>query len=129
VVLLRFRVEIGLARRKQQVDAGGGELVAVILQGTRIEVEVVTGSELQTVDENAGDDGIAVRARLGHQRDVAGVQVAHGGYENDPATIRQRPTQLRDLGVNLHTLTEGVYSCESRKERFAGRGFFCYGHQ
>ena len=102
VVLLRLGVEIALGGCKKDVDAGRGELLAILLQGARIKVEVVTGSELQAVDENAGDDGVSVGARRGHQRDVAGVQVAHGRDKNDPATLHQRLTQLGDRGVNLH---------------------------
>jgi hypothetical protein len=40
---------------------------------------------LQAIDEDAGDHGVAVRARLFHQADVPGVQVAHGRHEDDAA--------------------------------------------
>src|SRR5690606_15363995 len=48
-----------------------------------VAAEVLALTELQAVDEDAGDDRVGVLARFVHQRDVALVQVAHGGDEGD----------------------------------------------
>ena len=48
-VFLRFRVKIGLGRREQYVDAGGGQLVAVGLESARVLVEILVRPELQAI--------------------------------------------------------------------------------
>jgi len=45
-------------------------------------------------------------ASLAHQRDVAGVQVAHGRHEGDPALALQRGAQGIYFGVDLHVLVQ-----------------------
>ena len=97
-VFLRLRVEIGLGRREQDVDAGGCQLVAVGLEGARVFVEILVRAELQAIDEDRGDHGVAVGARLFHQADVTGVQVAHGRHENDAAASLERRAQVGDGG-------------------------------
>ena len=56
------------ARREQHVDAVSLELDAVGFERTWIPIEILVGAELQPVDEDAGDDAIAVAPRDFHQR-------------------------------------------------------------
>ena len=84
------------------VDADGAELRAVVGEGARILVKVLVRAELQAIDEDAGDHGVAVRARLFHQGDVPSVQVAHGRDEDDTAAVSQGGAQIGDCCVNLH---------------------------
>ena len=73
LVLLGFGVEIGFCRGEQHVHAGLAQFCAVGFEGTRIFVEIFARTELQTVDEDAGDDRVAEGACLLHQRNMAGV--------------------------------------------------------
>jgi outer membrane murein-binding lipoprotein Lpp len=94
---------------ESQVKETKGELTAAKerhdsavreLQG--IAVKVVIRPELESIDEDAGDHGVAVLPCLGHQRDVAGVQVAHGRHENDATAALQRRAQVGDAGMDSH---------------------------
>ena len=67
------------ARRRLRLLESG----AVGLERARIAVEVLVRSELQPVDEDARDDGVAVLRAMLHQRQVARVQVAHRRHERD----------------------------------------------
>jgi hypothetical protein len=87
VVLLRLRVEVSLRGSKQQVDTGRGELVAIGLKRAWIAVEIVSRSELETIHENACHDGVAVSASVGHQGNVAGMQIAHGRHKSDTTAL------------------------------------------
>ncbi len=78
---LRLGVQVTLVGRKHHVATGGGELVAVGLQGAGVGVEVFVGAELQPVDEDAGHGHVTQRHGLAHQIQVTVVQVAHGGHE------------------------------------------------
>jgi hypothetical protein len=51
--------------------------------------------ELQAIDENAGDDRVAKRARVAHEFDMPGVQVAHRRYEGDAPGHREALSQFR----------------------------------
>ena len=63
-VLLWLGVEIILSWRKQDIDAGGNQLVAIRLEGARVFVEIVGGGKLQAIDKNAGNHRVAVGAGL-----------------------------------------------------------------
>jgi hypothetical protein len=65
-------------------------------QCARVLVEVFAGAELQAVDENAGDHRVAMLTRQFHQRQVARVQVAHGGHERHAQLAAQLITQFLD---------------------------------
>ena len=103
-ILLRLRIELFFARREKYIHADGCELFAVIGKGTRIAVKVFVRPELQAVDEKAGAYCVAELARLGHQRKVAFVQVAHGRRKSDASAGSQSRTQFGDGGVDLHGL-------------------------
>ena len=62
----------------------------------RIRVEVLIGSELSGIDENADEDDIASKAGLSNQAEVALVEIAHGGHEayrvpSRPPGVTPRP--------------------------------------
>ena len=101
-IRLRLGVKVGLGRREQHADAGGGELVAVGLESARVLVEILVRAELQAIDEDRGDHGVAVGAGLFHQADVAGVEVAHGRHEDEAAAPLERRPQVGDAGMDLH---------------------------
>jgi len=98
-----MRVHLGLVGREQVVDARRGQLVAVGLETARIFLEVLAGPELQPVDEDGGHHGVAVVARLLHQRDVPFVEVAHGRHQRNPAGRFQRGAQAGNGLVDLHS--------------------------
>lgn len=52
-------------------------------EGARVFVQVFAGAELQRVDENARHHEVGSLRRLGDQRYVAAVQVAHGRHEGN----------------------------------------------
>ena len=89
---LRLGVEFGIGGRKHHVGPGCGEFVEIGLQSTRIAGQIFVGAELQRVDENAHHYALAQLPRLFDQRDMPGVQVAHGGDEGDAAHARQPGT-------------------------------------
>jgi hypothetical protein len=82
---LRRRIHLLLLRREQHVDAFALETLTIGLHGSRVAVEILVRPELQPVDENARDDGVAVLAGDPAQRKMAGVQVAHRRHERYPA--------------------------------------------
>jgi hypothetical protein len=92
------------------VDLGRFELRAIRREGARVFVEILAGTELQPVDEDRREDDIGMFPRLGHQRDMAGVQIAHRRHHrhfaprvaNVVAERRARRPQAGDRGVNLH---------------------------
>ena len=84
------------------VDAGGGELRAIVFEGARVFVEVFAGAELQAVHEDAGDHHVGVLAGLTHQIEMAVVEVAHRGHESDAAGVGEGGPQAGDGRVDLH---------------------------
>ena len=86
-------------RREQDVDAFALEPAAIRFERARIAVEVLVRPELQPVDEDAGDDAVAVRARDAHQREMALVQVAHRRHERHLVGARE-PLAQRFRGFN-----------------------------
>jgi hypothetical protein len=67
-----------------QIDALGGELFKVRLQRTGVFGEVLVWAELLRIYKDINDYGLPVSARLPRQRDMPGMQRAHGGNENHP---------------------------------------------
>ena len=58
--------------------------------------------KLQTVHKDAGHDHIAMLAGLLNQREMAFMQIAHGGHKSRAAAARKGGAQVGD-GVNdLH---------------------------
>ena len=74
----------------------GGELVAVVLEGARILVEVLALAELQAVDEDRRDHEGRVLLRDRHQPQVPVVDVAHGGHAGHPRLALEPLAQLLD---------------------------------
>ena len=92
-IQLRHRIHFVLARREQHVDAALLELDAVGFERTRIPIEILVGAELQPIDEDAGDDAIAVAARDFHQRHMPGVQVTHCRHKCNALRLREAIAQ------------------------------------
>jgi len=57
----------------------------VVVERSRVGVEVVAAVELQRVDEDADHHHIGVPARFGHECEVAVVQGTHRRYQRDGA--------------------------------------------
>ena len=93
---------------------------AIGLEGARITVEILIRAKLQAVDENAGDNRIAVRARLSHQRQMTRVQVAHGRYENDASALLERVAEFRNGSVDLHRKAFRMTMTENEKKQEYG---------
>ncbi len=79
---------------KDQVATRGPQQVAITLEGTRVSVEIFVRGKLQAVDEDARHHRAAGLPGALDQREVAGVQVAHGGYEGCASSPRQGLPQL-----------------------------------
>ena len=90
--------------------------LAVALQRARVGVEVLVRRELQPVHEDARHHRARRAARPSHQRQVALVQVAHGGHEGRACGAGQRAAQVGDGVDDLH----GCGPVSSRARR--GRG-------
>ena len=56
-----------------------------VVEGARVVGDVVGVAELERVDEDAHDHHVALGPGPRHEREVAGVQRAHGGHEADGA--------------------------------------------
>ncbi len=98
------RVHLLRGGREDDVDARLlGELEVARLV-SRVAAEINGSRELGRVHEEAHDDGVALGARGGEQREVAGMQRAHRGDEADGAVAarRERGAHLRDRPGDLH---------------------------
>ncbi len=99
---LGLRVQVLLGRREQHVHAFLFQFFHVGLEGARVLVEVFVGAELQAVDEDGRDHRIAMLARQSHQRQVALVQVAHGGNKGGAQLTAELVTQFFNGGDDFH---------------------------
>ena len=73
---------------EDDIDAALLGQVAVLLQITRVFLEILTLAELGRVDEDRENQDVAPRAALLEQREMSPVQEAHGRYErNGPARL------------------------------------------
>jgi hypothetical protein len=89
------------------LDPGGFQLGAIVGECTRVFFEILAGTELQAVDEDGGDHLVGMPARLGHQRDMAFVQVAHGRHQrHTPGPGPCRP-HAGDGIVDQHVASAG----------------------
>ena len=73
--------------------AGGSQRRTAFLvrrERTRVVVRVLVGTELQRIDEDAGDHEVGALAGFLHQRDMTGVEVAHGRHETDAFALAAR---------------------------------------
>ena len=75
------RIHVLRGRGPHEVRSHRFERVHVRLQGSRIGVEVLSGSELGRVDEDRDDDVVGERVGLSHELQVSGVQGTHGHHE------------------------------------------------
>ena len=75
------RIHVLRGRGPHEVRSHRFERVHVRLQGSRIGVEVLSGSELGRVDEDRDDDVVGERVGLSHELQVPGVQGTHGHHE------------------------------------------------
>ena len=75
------RIHVLRGRGPHEVRSHSFERVHVRLQGSRIGVEVLSGSELGRVDEDRDDDVVGERVGLSHELQVSGVQGTHGHHE------------------------------------------------
>ena len=86
-----LRVDLLDGGRVDEVDAGLGGQPQVALLVARIAVEVLAGTELGRVDEEAHHDHVALGAGGAQQREVALVQIAHRRHQPDRPPL---PAQL-----------------------------------
>ncbi|MCY1455367.1 hypothetical protein D9M71_724980 [compost metagenome] len=80
--------------------AGFEQLLLVGGEGARVLVEVFAGTELQRIDEDAGDHEVGALTGLGHQCGMPGVEIAHGRHQGDAlafaASAGDRGAQFAD---------------------------------
>ena len=85
VALRHARIERFFIGRKHHRHALAFEFVGILLQGARILVEIFALAELQPVDENAHHHVVGALFGFAHQRQMALVQIAHGGHKGHGA--------------------------------------------
>ena len=98
------------------IDTCCDEFFAVCREGTRIFLKILTKTKLQPVNEDCRDDGIAVLACLAHQRDMAVMEVPHGGYQHPAAGVFQCLAQAGDTfmveaGINRNQESTRINTC------------------
>lgn len=93
---LRNRIDGVLVRSEQDVATGIGECPGILSERARIAIEVLSGAELQAVDEDAGDHGSAELAGAVDESKVAVMQVAHGRHEHGAPLTSKQPAQFSD---------------------------------
>src|SRR5438552_1939865 len=106
------RVHLLFLRREQNVDAFTLQTLAIGFERARITVEVLVRPELQPVNENAGDDRVAVFLSDAHELQMALVQIAHRRHERDSTGIGKKLVQLGGSGRDLHAFKsplDGVF--------------------
>ncbi len=75
-------------RHEQTIDSPGSGEFAVALEVAGIAREILVGTELEWIDENADDDTVGELACAIHQAQVALVKVSHRGNETDRMGMR-----------------------------------------
>ena len=99
---LRLGVELRLVRREHEVAADAAQHLAVVLERARIGVEIFVRRELQPVHEDARDDRSAALLGELDEREVARVQVAHGGHEGGVGGACEGQAQFGDGVDDAH---------------------------
>jgi hypothetical protein len=102
---LRLWVHDPDTRREQQIGALFLEHLGIARQRARIAVEVFTGTKLQRVDEDTHHHPVGQLAGDLDQRQMAGVQIAHGRHEGHIAAASpdlHLGTQRADLVDSDH---------------------------
>ncbi len=94
---LPVRVHVGRGRSEHDLDALGAQQFEVVVERARVGIEILSRAELQGIDEDRHDDD-AARHPLGgpHQGQMALVQRAHRGHQDDPSPGRSK--RARDGG-------------------------------
>ena len=99
---LRLGVQVFFTRRKQHIAASRCQPLGVSVKGARVTVKVLMRGKLQAVHKNAGHHHIAQRFGLLHQRNVAVMQVAHGGHKGRFLKAVECFSQFSDGVNNVH---------------------------
>ncbi len=81
------RIQFRRRRHEQHIQPLCLELRPILLQGTRIVLEILAGAELRGIDEDAGDRACAVARRFLYQAQMPRVYVAHGGHQRHAPPI------------------------------------------
>ena len=102
LVFLRLRIKLTLVGRKKHIDPRRDKPRTIVLEGTRILVEILVRAELQAIHEDAGDHRITEPACLLHQGNMSGVQVAHGRNKNNASAIFQRGAKISNGRMDQH---------------------------
>ncbi len=87
-------IELRGLRGVQQIDAGLTQSPGIGFERAGIALEVLAGSELGGIDEQADHHVLGTRHRVLDQAHVPRVEVAHGRDQRDPAAAR---APARDL--------------------------------
>ena len=85
--LLDMGIQLFFVRREHDGYAFVGEFVGVLLQGTRVFVEILALPELQAVDEYADDDVVGAFFGFANEGEMAFVQIAHSRYKGNAACV------------------------------------------
>src|SRR5712692_1576979 len=97
-----------------RVHVGLGKQSRIAVQVARIALEVLTWSELNWVDEGAGDDDVVLPSRGAGQAQVAGVQGAHRGHEADRPALAAPPARRIEHRARRRDFVQPPYLTSSR---------------
>ena len=88
------RIDLGGGRHKRQIDPRRPQQIEVGRLGPRIGAEILVGGELLRIDEDGGDDPVALGPRRADQRHMPGVQGAHRRHQPDALARPAPPGEL-----------------------------------
>ena len=116
------RVHGGDLGREQQVHAAPGGGGAVGLQIARVASQVLGGTELERIDEEAHHHPVGPAASLVHQGEMPLVQGAHGGDQGDPLAGGAPPADPVAQLRNRRHQPEGVLRDAAHSKLCSGPG-------
>ena len=102
---LGLGVKLLLARRKQHVAAGRFKALGVGVQRARVAVKVFVRRKLEAVHKNAGHRHVSQWFGLPQQRNMAVVQVTHGGYKGGASKPAEAGAQIRNGMNDVHQVS------------------------
>ena len=99
-----FRVHLLGSGGEQDIGTDLAAQDRVLFEVPGVGFEILAGSELGRVDEDAHHQGVVVLAGFPHQAEVTFVEVAHGGHETDAVPFVPHPP-----GLFVHLFYRGYY--------------------
>ena len=102
IPLFHVRIEFFLIGCEYHGNTLGFQLVRILLQRTRIFVEIFALTKLQAVDENTDYNAVRPFFRLTHKREMSFMQIAHGRHKCHLSRIFTPRAQFSNGMYDLH---------------------------